>query len=217
MCASPTSSTHGDPAEAAELYAAQGADEIVFLDIGAAPDGRRTRFDWVRRAAERVFVPLCVGGGVRSVDDARELLAAGADKAGVNTAAVAGPELLDELAARFGAQFVVLSVDARRRPAGGWEVVTHGGRTPTGLDALSWIEAGVGRGAGEILLTSIDRDGTRSGYDLELLAAAVARGARADRRLGRRRRTGGSGGGARRRSGGGARRLDLPHRPFHGR
>jgi cyclase len=164
---------HGDPAEAAERYAAQGADEIVFLDIGAAPDARRTRVDWVRRAAERVFVPLCVGGGVRSVDDARELLAAGADKAGVNSAAVARPELVSELAARFGAQFVVLSVDARRRAGGGWEVVTHGGRTPTGRDALEWIAEGVERGAGEVLLTSIDRDGTRAGYDLELLAAAA--------------------------------------------
>lgn len=162
---------HGDPAEAAERYAAQGADEIVFLDIGAAPDARRTRLDWVRRTAERVFVPLCVGGGVRTVEDARELLAAGADKAGVNTAAVARPELVSELAARFGSQFVVLSVDARRR-GDGWEVVTHGGRTPAGRDALAWIVEGVERGAGEVLLTSIDRDGTRAGYDLELLGAA---------------------------------------------
>jgi imidazole glycerol-phosphate synthase subunit HisF len=162
----------GDPAEAAERYAAEGADEIVFLDVGAAPEERGTALDWVRRAAERVFVPLTVGGGVRSVDDARALLAAGADKVGVNTAAAARPELLTDLARRFGSQCVVLSIDARRSEDGsGWEAVTHGGRTGTGRDAVAWAVEGVERGAGEILLTSIDADGTRGGYDLELLAA----------------------------------------------
>lgn len=163
---------HGDPAEAAARYAADGADEIVFLDISAAPEGRATRLDWVRRAAERVFVPLTVGGGVRGVEDARALLLAGADKAAVNSAAVERPALISELAERFGRQFVVLSVDARRSAAGAWEVVTHGGQRPSGRDALAWIAEAVERGAGELLLTSIDRDGTRHGYDLELLAAA---------------------------------------------
>ena len=171
---------HGDPAEAAERYAAQGADEIVFLDIGAAPESRGTALAWVERSAERVFVPLTVGGGVRSVDDARALLAAGADKVGVNTAAFARPELLAELSRRFGSQCVVLSIDGRRRAverADGdgsvarWEVVTGGGRNPTGRDAVEWAVEGVERGAGEILLTSIDADGTRGGYDLELIAA----------------------------------------------
>ena len=133
----------------------------------------------MRRTAEQVFIPLSVGGGVRSVDDGRKLLLAGADKLGINTAAVAEPELLTRLAERFGSQCVVLSVDAKRREAPGaegpsWEVVTHGGRTPTGLDALEWIEAGIERGAGEILLTSIDSDGMQSGYDLELLRRASA-------------------------------------------
>lgn len=165
----------GDPAEAALRYAEQGADEIVFLDVTAAPEGRGTDLDWVRRTAEQVFVPLTVGGGVRAVEDGRRLLLAGADKVAVNSAAVDRPELLDELARRFGRQCVVLSVDARRRPAGqdGWEVVTQGGRRPTGLDALAWIARGVELGAGEVLLTSIDSDGTREGYDLELIAAAA--------------------------------------------
>ena len=163
----------GDPAECAFRYAQQGADEIVFLDIGAAPDRRDTDLDWVRQTAEQVFVPLTVGGGVRKVEDARKLLLAGADKVGINTAAVARPELLTELAERFGSQCVVLSVDARRRPDGdGWEVVTYGGRSTTELDAMEWIEEGVERGAGELLLTSIDSDGTQDGYDLELLRRA---------------------------------------------
>ncbi|MXX75393.1 MAG: imidazole glycerol phosphate synthase subunit HisF [Holophagales bacterium] len=171
---------HGDPTEAAARYAAEGADEIVFLDITAAPERRDTDLDWVRRTAEQVFIPLSVGGGVRSVDDGRNLLLAGADKLGINTAAVAEPELLTRLAERFGSQCVVLSVDAKRRDDGTagngpvWEVVTHGGRTPTGLDALEWIEEGIERGAGEILLTSIDSDGTKEGYDLELLRRASA-------------------------------------------
>jgi cyclase len=163
----------GDPAESALRYAEQGADEIVFLDITAAPEGRTTDVDWVRRTAEQVFIPLTVGGGVRSEDDARRLLLAGADKVGINSAAVADPDLIGRLARRFGRQFVVLSVDARRRE-GGWEVVTQGGRRATGLDALAWIREGVERGAGEILLTSIDRDGTKDGYDLELLAAVTS-------------------------------------------
>jgi phosphoribosylformimino-5-aminoimidazole carboxamide ribotide isomerase/imidazole glycerol phosphate synthase glutamine amidotransferase subunit len=164
----------GDPAEAAQRYAEQGADEIVFLDITAAPEGRDTDLGWVRRAAERVFIPLTVGGGVRSEDDVRRLLLAGADKVGVNSAAVEDPDLIRRLANRFGSQCVVLSVDARRRTGEGWEVVTQGGRKPTGRDALAWIREGVDRGAGEILLTSIDRDGTKDGYDLDLLAAATA-------------------------------------------
>jgi cyclase len=165
----------GDPAESALRYDQQGADELVFLDITAAPERRDTDLAWVRRTAEQVFIPLTVGGGVRSVEDARNLLLAGADKVGTNTAAVARPELLGELAERFGSQCVVLSVDARRRAAtegGGWEVVTHGGRRGTGWDAIEWIERGVALGAGEILLTSIDSDGTKAGYDLELLRTA---------------------------------------------
>lgn len=176
----------GDPAEAAERYAHQGADEIVFLDITAGTEGRGARLDWVERAAERVFVPLTVGGGVRSVDDARALLRAGADKVGINSAAVRRPDLLTEVAETFGRQCVVLSVDARRRVVaneggrGGedepaWEVVTQGGRHATGLDALEWVEEGVRRGAGEILLTSIDADGTREGYDLALLREVCRR------------------------------------------
>jgi cyclase len=167
----------GDPAEAAERYAAQGADEIVFLDITAAPEARPTDVAWVERTAERVFVPLTVGGGVRRTEDADRLLRAGADKVGINTAAVERPELLDELARRFGSQCVVLSVDVRRIGAGkapAWEVVVHGGRRPTGRDALAWIAEAVGRGAGELLLTSIDRDGTREGYDLDLIGAVAA-------------------------------------------
>jgi cyclase len=173
----------GDPAEAAERYAGQGADEIVFLDIGAAPEGRDTDLGWVRRTAERVFIPLTVGGGVRSVADAALLLRAGADKVAVNTAALRRPALIGELARRFGSQCVVLSVDVRRRAEGApgsqagaprWEVVVEGGRRATGRDALEWMAAGVAAGAGEILLTSIDRDGTRDGYDLPLLAAAAA-------------------------------------------
>ncbi len=166
----------GDPAEAALRYDQQGADEVVFLDITAAPERRGTDLAWVRRTARQVFIPLTVGGGVREVADARELLLAGADKVAVNTAAVERPELLAELARTFGSQCVVLSVDARRRAEepGSWEVVTHGGRRDTGREAVAWIREGVERGAGEILLTSIDSDGTREGYDLALLAAAVA-------------------------------------------
>jgi cyclase len=166
----------GDPAECAALYDAQGADEICFLDIGASHEGRDTLLSAVRRAAERIFLPLTVGGGVRSLDDVRALLLAGADKVSINTAAVARPELVREAARRFGSQCIVVAVDAKRR-TGGFEVYTHGGRRPTGLDAISWAARMEEYGAGEILLTSMDRDGTRDGYDLEL-TRAVADGVR---------------------------------------
>ena len=172
----------GDPAESAEKYALEGADEIVFLDITAAPEARDTDIDWVRRTAETVFVPLTVGGGVRKIEDAERLLRSGADKVATNTAALENPTLHTELAERFGSQCVVLSVDAKRLSNEGgsdgptrWDVVTHGGRKARGIDALEWIERGVEMGAGEILLTSIDADGTKDGYDLELLHAAAAR------------------------------------------
>ncbi len=166
----------GDPAESALRYADQGADEIVFLDITAAPERSDTDLDWVQRVAEQVFIPLSVGGGVRSVKDGRNLLLAGADKVGINSAAFAEPELLTALAEQFGSQCVVLSIDAKRRPGpeASWEVVTHGGRQGTGADAVAWAVEGVRRGAGEILLTSIDSDGTKDGYDLELIRAIVA-------------------------------------------
>jgi cyclase len=159
----------GDPVELAARYDAEGADEVVFLDITASSDARNTMVDVARRTAETVFIPFTVGGGIRLPDDARALLRAGADKVGVNTAAVNRPELVTELAAEFGAQCVVVAIDARRRTDGsGWEVFTHGGRTPTGRDAIEWAQECVARGAGEILLTSMDRDGTREGFDLEL-------------------------------------------------
>jgi imidazoleglycerol phosphate synthase cyclase subunit/phosphoribosyl-ATP pyrophosphohydrolase len=165
----------GDPVELAARYAAEDADEICFLDITASPEGRATMLDVVRRTAEEVSVPLTVGGGVRSVDDMRAVLRAGADKVAVNTAAVARPGLLDECAAAFGSQCVVLAIDARRRTSGsGWEVFVHGGRTPTGRDAVEWAVDGTRRGAGEILLTSMDRDGTKLGYDLDQLEAVRA-------------------------------------------
>ncbi len=166
----------GDPVELAARYDAEGADEVVFLDITASSDARHTMVEVARRTAETVFIPFTVGGGVRTLDDARALLRAGADKVGVNTAAVARPELVTELAGEFGAQCVVVAVDARRRPAGdggGFEVYTHGGRTPTGVDAVAWVVECEARGAGEILLTSMDRDGTRDGYDLELTRAVT--------------------------------------------
>lgn len=159
----------GDPVGQARLYDAQGADELVFLDISATHEGRETTRDLVGRVADTVFMPLTVGGGIRSVDDMRRLLLAGADKISLNSAAVRQPELLSEGAARFGAQCIVLAVDARRRGEGcGWEVYVHGGRIPTGIDAIEWIVRGVELGAGEILLTSMDSDGTLAGYDLEL-------------------------------------------------
>ncbi len=166
----------GDPAELAERYANEGADEIVFLDISAAPEGRGTLLEVVERTARRVYVPLTVGGGVRSVDEMRAVLRAGADKVALNTAAVADPDLVGRCAAVFGRQAVVVSIDARRAAGGeaGWEVVVAGGRRPTGRDAVAWARDAVERGAGELLVTSIDRDGTRSGYDLDLLRAIVA-------------------------------------------
>ncbi|HET7293296.1 MAG TPA: imidazole glycerol phosphate synthase subunit HisF [Vicinamibacteria bacterium] len=162
----------GDPVEMAAVYDAEGADELVFLDITASSEARPIVLDMVRRVAEAVFLPFSVGGGVRSVEDADALLRAGADKVAVNTAAVQDPALLDRLSRRFGAQAVVLAVDARRRD-GGFEVVIHGGRTPTGKDALAWAREGASRGAGEILLTSMDRDGTRDGFDVPLTRAVA--------------------------------------------
>ncbi|MCB1255881.1 MAG: imidazole glycerol phosphate synthase subunit HisF [Microthrixaceae bacterium] len=166
----------GDPVELAARYDAEGADELVFLDITASSEQRDTTIDMVRRTAEQVFIPFTVGGGVRSVEDARRLLRAGADKVGVNTAGVDRPELLSEIADEFGAQCVVIAIDARRRePVAGevpkWEVYTHGGRTPTGIDAIEWAQRAQELGAGEILLTSMDRDGTKDGFDLELTAS----------------------------------------------
>ena len=160
----------GDPAELAARYDAEGADEVIFLDITASSDARDTLLDAVRRTADRVFIPLTVGGGVRSVEDARMLLRAGADKVSLNTAAVARPQLVAEVSAEFGAQCTVVAIDARRTQEG-WEVFTHGGRTPTGLDAVVWAKEVVALGAGEILLTSMDRDGTRDGFDLQLTRA----------------------------------------------
>lgn len=157
----------GDPVEQARLYDEQGADELVFLDISATHEGRKTTLELVSRVAETVFMPLTVGGGIREVDDMRNLLLAGADKVSVNSAAVKRPELLSEGAARFGAQCIVLAIDARRNGSS-WEVNVHGGRVPTGIDAMEWAVRGVELGAGEILLTSMDADGTLAGYDIEL-------------------------------------------------
>ena len=158
----------GDPVELAARYDAEGADELVFLDITASSDARDTMVDVARRTAENVFIPFTVGGGVRSVDDARKLLMAGAEKVSVMTAAIDRPELVAEMANEFGSQCVVVAIDARRRDGGGFEVYTHGGRTPTGIDAVEWAERAASLGAGEILLTSMDRDGTKAGFDLEL-------------------------------------------------
>ncbi|MCK7636695.1 imidazole glycerol phosphate synthase subunit HisF [Corynebacterium pygosceleis] len=167
----------GDPVELAARYDAEGADELTFLDVSASKDGRGTMLDVVRRTAEQVFIPLTVGGGVRSVEDVDQLLRAGADKVSVNTSAIARPELLRELSERFGAQCIVLSVDARRVPEGGtpqpsgFEVTTHGGSRSAGIDAIEWARRGEELGVGEILLNSMDGDGTRDGFDLELLRA----------------------------------------------
>ena len=165
----------GDPVELAARYDEQGADELTFLDITASSAGRETTYEIVRRTAEQVFIPLTVGGGVRTVADVDALLRAGADKVGVNTAAIARPDLITEIARRFGSQVLVLSADVRRVPSGarptpsGFEVTTHGGRTGTGRDALAWVREAAERGAGEILLNSMDADGTKDGYDLELI------------------------------------------------
>jgi cyclase len=166
----------GDPVELAAAYDAAGADELTFLDVTASSDGRSTMLDVVRRTAESVFIPLTVGGGVRSVSDVDTLLRAGADKIGVNTAAIARPELLAEIAQRFGRQVLVLSLDVRRSPStpSGFEVTTHGGRRGTGLDAVDWAARGAELGAGEILLNSMDADGTKHGFDLELIRAVRA-------------------------------------------
>lgn len=169
----------GDPVELARAYDLQGADELVFLDITASSANRETTFDVVRRTAEEVFIPLTVGGGVRAVADVDRLLRAGADKVGINTAAISRPEFVSETAERFGSQCVVVSVDARRCPPGivtdsGWEITTHGGRESTGIDALAWAVRVVELGAGEILLTSMDADGTKAGFDVDLIKAVRA-------------------------------------------
>jgi imidazole glycerol-phosphate synthase subunit HisF len=165
----------GDPVEMAALYNAEGADELVFLDITASSDERETMVDVVERTADRVFIPLTVGGGIRSVEDMRRMLRAGADKTGVNSAAVADPTLVARGADAFGSQCIVVAIDAKRRATGdGWEVYTHGGRRPTGIDAVEWAARVTELGAGEILLTSMDADGTQDGYDLGLTAAIAA-------------------------------------------
>ena len=165
----------GDPVEMASLYDAEGADELTFLDISASSSNRETTLDVVRRTAEQVFIPLTVGGGIRSVDDVDRLLRAGADKVSINTAAIVRPELIAEIADRFGSQVLVLSVDARRaRPESVFEVTTHGGREGTDIDALAWIEKACALGVGEILLNSMDADGTRAGYDIGMITAVRA-------------------------------------------
>ena len=161
----------GDPVEQARVYNDAGADELCFLDITATHEGRDTIYDVVRRTAAQCFMPVTVGGGVRTVEDFRTLLLAGADKVSVNSSAVKDPDLLGRAASRFGSQCVVLAIDARRNNTGGFEVFTHGGRTPTGIDAIEWARDAAARGAGEILLTSMDGDGTKDGYDLELTRA----------------------------------------------
>ena len=221
----------GDPVELAAAYDAEGADELTFLDVTASSSGRVTMLEVVRRTAEQVFIPLTVGGGVRTVADVDVLLRAGADKVSINTAAIARPELLAEMAAQFGSQCIVLSVDARTVPDGsaptpsGWEVTTHGGRRGTGIDAVEWAARGAELGVGEILLNSMDADGTRAGFDLPMLRAVRCGGDGAGdcqwrRRFGRPLRAGGARG---RRCGVGRQRVPLPavdHRPgetSHGR
>ena len=212
----------GDPVELAARYDAEGADELVFLDITASSDQRDTIVDVVRRTAEQVFIPFTIGGGIRTVDDARRLLRAGADKVSVNTAAVERPELVAEISAEFGNQCVVVAIDGRRRmddagePTDGWDVFTHGGRTPTGRDVVAWAQEVEHLGAGEILLTSMDRDGTRNGFDVEQTSAVVRRGRHPGHRLGwgrhaRPPRRGCHRGTGRRRAG----RLHLPLRRAH--
>ncbi len=163
----------GDPVSVAQAYEAQGADELTFLDITASSDGRDTMLDMVRAVARQVFMPLTVGGGIRTPADIRRMLQAGADKVSLNTAAILNPDLIDDASRQFGTQCIVLAIDARQNTDGqpGWTVFTHGGRNPTPLDAVEWAREGVRRGAGEILLTSMDRDGTKDGYDLELVRA----------------------------------------------
>ena len=163
----------GDPVESARRYDEQGADELTFLDITASSDARETIVEVISRVADQVFIPLTVGGGVRAVEDVRKLLNAGADKVSINTAAVEDPDLVDRAAGRFGSQAIVVAIDARAREGGGWEVYTHGGRKPRGLDVVAWAREMARRGAGEILLTSMDRDGTKSGFDLPLTRAVA--------------------------------------------
>jgi len=164
----------GDPVEIARRYDEAGADELTFLDITASSDARDTIVNVIERVADQVFIPLTVGGGVRSVDDVRKLLNAGADKVSINTAAVEHPELVEQAARRFGSQAIVVAIDARTAGPGRWEVYTHGGRKARGLDAVEWARSMAERGAGEILLTSMDRDGTKSGFDIELTHAVAA-------------------------------------------
>jgi imidazole glycerol-phosphate synthase subunit HisF len=163
----------GDPVEQAKIYDREGADELCFLDITASSDNRATLYDVVARTAEQCFIPLTVGGGVRSVDDIRRLLLAGADKASINTAAVARPALVKEAAEKFGSQCIVVAIDAKQAGPGRWEVFTHGGRRETGIDAVTWAKRMAAYGAGEILLTSMDRDGTKSGFDIALTRAVA--------------------------------------------
>ncbi|SIO35934.1 imidazole glycerol phosphate synthase subunit hisF [Rhodovulum sp. ES.010] len=164
----------GDPVEAAKAYDAAGADELCFLDIHATHENRSTMFDVVRRTAEQCFMPLTVGGGVRNVEDVRALLLAGADKVSFNSAAVADPDVVRRAAQQFGSQCIVVAIDAKRAAPGRWEIFTHGGRKPTGVDAVEFAKTVVAKGAGEILLTSMDRDGTKAGFDLDLTRAIVA-------------------------------------------
>lgn len=159
----------GDPLEQAHVYNKEGADELVFLDITATHEGRDIMHDVVRQTAEQIFIPLTVGGGIRTLEDMRKMLHAGADKVAINSAAIRTPDLITECAEAFGAQCVVVAIDMKRRPQGGWEVYTHGGRRATGIDGLEWAKEAETRGAGELLVTSMDRDGTQIGYDLELL------------------------------------------------
>lgn len=163
----------GDPVEMAKIYNSEGADELTFLDITASSSDRETMYDVVSRCAEEVFIPLTVGGGIRGVEDVDRLLRAGADKVSINTSAIARPELINEISERFGSQVLVLSVDARRgNTASGFEITTHGGRQSAGIDAMAWIEEGCQRGIGEVLLNSMDADGTRAGYDVEMISLA---------------------------------------------
>ncbi len=164
----------GDPVEQARLYDREGADEITFLDIAATAENRDTILDVVARTARQVFIPLTVGGGVRSVEDVRRLLVAGADKASINSAAIADPELVRRAAEAFGSQAIVVAIDAKQVAPGRWEIFTHGGRRETGIDAVAWAQRMAGLGAGELLVTSMDRDGTKQGFDLELLRAIRA-------------------------------------------
>jgi cyclase len=163
----------GDPVSQARIYDEMGADELVFLDISASPEGKQTTVEIIQKVAEQIFLPLTVGGGIRTVDDVRRVLLAGADKVSINSAAVRDPDLLNRASERFGTQCIVLAIDAKRQDDGWWEVYTHGGRRPTGIDAIQWAVQGVYAGAGEILLTSMDRDGTGIGFDIELTKAVT--------------------------------------------